>query len=48
MGGVLPGLPSALSVPLPVPQVTIRLYDKNLNSLVEDKDKQINTLVRDA
>jgi len=41
-GGVLPGLPTALSVPLPIPQVTIRLYDKNMNPLVEDKDKPVN------
>jgi hypothetical protein len=40
--GVLPGVPSALSVPLPIPQIRITLYDKKLNPLVEDKDKPVN------
>lgn len=42
-GGVLPGVPSTLSVPLPIPQVTLRLYDRNFNRLLDDeKDKPIN------
>ena len=40
---LLPGVPSALNVALPIPQIQINLYDRNFNTLVdEQKDKPVN------
>jgi ABC-type transport system involved in multi-copper enzyme maturation permease subunit len=37
-GGLLPALPSPVSVPIPIPQISMKLYDKNLNPLVEGRE----------
>ena len=34
---ILPSLPSLGAVTVPIPQITVKLWDKNLNQLVEDK-----------
>ena len=36
--GLLPSVPSPVRVPIPIPQVEIKLYDKDLNPLVEQRN----------